>query len=56
MRELLESILSHNLSFEDYLAEHVFPTGHYRMLFNARSIIGNTENERMILLAIEIDK
>lgn len=56
LRELLETILLHNQSFEDYLVEHDFPTGHHRMLLNARSIIGSTKDTRMILLAIEIDR
>ncbi len=56
LRELLESILPHNQSFEGYVVEHDFPAGHHRMLLNARRILGDTEETKMILLAIEIDK
>ncbi|MHB1236103.1 MAG: chemotaxis protein CheB [Gallionella sp.] len=56
LRELLESILPHNQSFEGYVVEHDFPAGHRRMLLNARRILGDTEETRKILLAIEIDK
>lgn len=57
LRELLETILPHNQSFEDFVVEHDFPsTGHHRMLLNARRIIGDNQDTRMILLTIEMDR
>jgi two-component system CheB/CheR fusion protein len=54
LRELLENILPHNQSFEGYEVEHDFPViGHRRMLLNARRIVDNTGDTKMILLAIE---
>ncbi|MEQ1742086.1 MAG: CheR family methyltransferase, partial [Candidatus Nitrotoga sp.] len=54
LRELLENILPQNQSFEGYEVEHDFPAiGHRRMLLNARRIIDNTGDTKMILLAIE---
>ncbi|MCX7195761.1 MAG: PAS domain-containing protein [Proteobacteria bacterium] len=54
LRELLEKILPQNQSFEGYEVEHDFPAiGHRRMLLNARRIIDNTGDTKMILLAIE---
>ncbi len=54
LRELLENILPQNQSFEGYEVEHDFPTiGHCRMRLNARRIVDNTGDTKMILLAIE---
>ncbi|MDO9424431.1 MAG: chemotaxis protein CheB [Methylobacter sp.] len=54
LRELLETVLSHNQAFENYQVEHHFPTiGHRKMQLNARSIIGQTGEPQLILLAIE---
>lgn len=54
LRDLLENILSHNQSFEGYEVEHDFPIiGHRRLLLNARRIVGNTGDTKMILLAME---
>ena len=54
MRELLEKILPQNQSFDGYEVEHDFPAiGHRRMLLNARRIVDNTGDTKMILLAME---
>jgi len=54
LRELLDGVLPHNQSFDDYLVEHDFPLiGHRKMLLNARSIIGQTGEPQLILLAME---
>jgi two-component system CheB/CheR fusion protein len=55
LRELLETILPSNQSFDGYELEYNFPaTGHHRMLLNARRIVDSTGMTQMILLAIEI--
>ena len=54
LRELLETILPNNNSFEGYVVEHDFPTGHQRMLLNARRIVDSIDATQMILLAIKI--
>ncbi|EGW21069.1 chemotaxis protein CheB [Methylobacter tundripaludum] len=54
LRNLLETILPHNQTFEGYRVEHDFPTiGHRIMLLNARSIIGQTGEPQLILLAMD---
>ena len=54
LRELLENILPHNQSFDGYEVEHDFPAiGPCRMLLNARRIVDNTGDTKMILLAME---
>ena len=54
LRDLLETVLPHNQTFEDYQVEHDFPTiGHRKMLLNARSIIGQTGEPQLILLAMD---
>lgn len=54
LNDLLESVLSHNQAFENYLVEHDFPgIGHRKMLLNARSIIGQTREPQLILLAMD---
>jgi two-component system CheB/CheR fusion protein len=55
LRELLETILPSNQSFDGYEVEYNFPaTGHHRMLLNARRIVDSTGVTQRILLAIEI--
>ncbi|MDO8263937.1 MAG: chemotaxis protein CheB [Gallionella sp.] len=55
LRELLETILPRDQSFEGYAVEHDFPAiGHHKMLLNARRIVGNTGDTQMILLAMEM--
>jgi two-component system CheB/CheR fusion protein len=57
LRKLLEDVLIHNLVFEDYLVEHDFPgIGYRKMQLNARSIIGQLGEPRLILLAMDIDR
>lgn len=54
LRELLESILPNNASFDDYIIDHDFPTlGRRVMVLNARRIPRPPEKPRIILLAIE---
>ncbi len=54
LRELLENILPHKASFDDYEVEHDFSTiGRRIMLLNARQIQRGEGKERIILLAIE---
>lgn len=54
LRELLEAVLSHDRAFENYLVEHDFPTiGHRKIRLNARSIIGQTGEPQLILLAMD---
>ena len=54
LRELLENILPQNQSFDGYEVEHDFPAiGRCRMLLNARRIVDNTGDTKMILLAME---
>lgn len=55
LRDVLEAVLPHNQAFENYLVEHDFPTiGHRKMRLNARSIIGQTGEPQLILLAMDI--
>ena len=54
LRELLETILPQQTTFEDYEVEHNFATiGRRIMLLNARQIEQARGKERIILLAIE---
>jgi PAS domain S-box-containing protein len=54
LRELLESILTRNTSFDDYEVEHDFPViGKRSMLLYARQIESVRSKERSILLAIQ---
>ncbi|MGZ5018186.1 MAG: PAS domain-containing protein, partial [Methylobacter sp.] len=54
LRNLLEAVLPHNQAFENYQVEHDFPAiGFRKMLLNARSIIGQTGEPQLILLAME---
>ncbi|MEJ2691178.1 MAG: sensor domain-containing diguanylate cyclase [Deltaproteobacteria bacterium] len=54
LRELLETILPQQTSFDNYEVEHDFANiGRRVMLLNARQIEGKLGKERIILLAIE---
>ena len=54
LRDLLEVILPHGQAFENYPVEHDFPIiGYRKMLLNARSIIGQTGEPQLILLAMD---
>ena len=56
LRELLETILPKDTSFENMEMAHDFPIiGHKKMLLNARRIPGQTGKTKLILLAIEDD-
>lgn len=51
---MLESILSHDRAFEDYVVEHDFPAlGRRTMRLNGRRIVGKPSETALILLAIE---
>jgi len=54
LRELLETILPRDFSFDGYVVEHDFPgVGRRRMLLNGRRIVGRTGDAQLILLALE---
>jgi two-component system CheB/CheR fusion protein len=54
LRDLLETILPRNQSFEDYAVEYDFPgIGQRKMLLNARRIVTKTGDTQLILLAME---
>ncbi|MDP2884677.1 MAG: chemotaxis protein CheB [Ignavibacteria bacterium] len=54
LRELLETILPKNTSFDDFEMEHTFRViGRREMVLNARRISGNTGETQLILLAME---
>jgi two-component system CheB/CheR fusion protein len=54
LRDLLKAVLSNNQAFENYPMEHDFPAiGHRKMLLNARSLIGQTGEPQLILLAMD---
>jgi PAS domain S-box-containing protein len=54
LRELLEQIIPHNTSFDDFEVEHKFEAiGQRIMLLNARRLHGGRSGTEMILLAIE---
>lgn len=56
LRKLLEDVLPHDQSFDDYAVEHDFPgIGRRRMLLNARRIVGAVGGRPLILLAIEAE-
>jgi two-component system, chemotaxis family, CheB/CheR fusion protein len=55
LRELLETVLPHERSFDDFKVEHEFPAiGRCTMLVSARRIVGTTGDTQLILLAIEM--
>lgn len=54
LRELLETILPRDQTFDGYVVEHNFPViGHRRMMLNARCIAGSAGEPPLILLAME---
>lgn len=54
LRELLETILPRDQSFDTYPVEHTFPTiGRRRMLLNASRIVGKGGDTQLILLAMQ---
>lgn len=54
LRELLETILPRDQTFDGYVVEHDFPViGHRRMMLNARCIAGSAGEPPLILLAME---
>ena len=54
LRELLETIIPENSSFEDFEVEHDFPAiGRKKMLLNARKVAGAVAEKTLILLAME---
>jgi two-component system CheB/CheR fusion protein len=54
LRDLLETILPRDRSFDDYAVEHDFPAiGRRKMLLNGRRIVGRGEDTPLILLAME---
>jgi two-component system CheB/CheR fusion protein len=54
LRELLETVLPRDQSFEDYVVEHQFSTiGFRKMRLNGRRIVGKAGEPSLILLAIE---
>lgn len=56
LRELLDTILPRDRSFEDYVVEHVFPgIGQRRISLNARRIVGRSGDTPLILLAMQVE-
>ena len=54
LRKLLELVLPHDQSFDDFAVEHDFPViGRHKMLLNARRIVDSAGDTQMILLAME---
>jgi two-component system, chemotaxis family, CheB/CheR fusion protein len=54
LRELLESILPRDESFDDFVVEHDFPAiGHCKLVLNARRVVGANGAVPLILLAME---
>jgi two-component system CheB/CheR fusion protein len=55
LRELLETVLPRDQSFDGYAVEHDFPfIGRRKMLLSARRIVGKTGDAQLILLAMEM--
>ena len=55
LRELLETVLPRQRSFDAFAVDHEFPSiGRCRMLVSARRIVGTTGETQLILLAIEM--
>ena len=55
LRELLETVLPRDRSFDGYEVEHEFPViGRRKMLLSARRIVGQTGDTQLILLAMEM--
>ena len=54
LRNLLETVVPRNTSFENVEVDHKFPgIGHRKMLLNGRRVLGEKGEPRFILLAIE---
>ena len=54
LRELLETILPRDQSFDGYVVEHDFSViGRHKMLLNAHRIVSKIDGAQLILLAIE---
>ena len=54
LRELLETILPRDQSFEGYIIDYEFPgIGRRKMMLNARRIVGNAGDTQLILLVME---
>jgi two-component system CheB/CheR fusion protein len=54
LRELLETILPRDSSFEGFVVEHEFPgMGHCKLLLNARRVVSKDGKPPLILLAME---
>ncbi len=54
LRRLLEKVLSENAVFDNYRVDHVFPAiGRRVLLLNARRIITEGPNRKLVLLAFE---
>ena len=54
LRELLETILPRDQSFEGFVIERDFPLiGHSKMLLNARRLVGDDGEKPLLLLAME---
>jgi two-component system CheB/CheR fusion protein len=57
LRELLQTVLPHQRSFDDFKVEHQFPViGPCTMLVSARSIVRTTGETRLILLSIQMSR
>jgi two-component system CheB/CheR fusion protein len=55
LRELLETVLPRDRSFDGYAVEHDFPViGWRKMLLSAHRIVGKTGDTQLILLAMEM--
>jgi two-component system CheB/CheR fusion protein len=55
LRDLLETVLPRDRSFDGYAVEHDFPViGWRKMLLSARRIVGQTGDTQLILLTMEI--
>jgi two-component system CheB/CheR fusion protein len=54
LRELMETILPRDQSFDGFVVTHDFPSiGHQKLLLNARRIVGETGEKPLILLAMQ---
>ncbi len=54
LRDLLETILPRDQSFEGYTIEHDFPViGRRRLLLDARRIVGKVNDSQLILLVMQ---
>lgn len=54
LRELLETILPRDKSFDGFVVEHDFPViGHCKLVLNARRVVGAADEPPLILLAMQ---